>query len=59
MTRIEAIANVVQVFKEPAPVNARKTLLVMGVLLSVMFLAVSTMGFMYGVAPNPDITVSA
>ena len=59
MTGIEAIANGVQVFKEPAPVNARKTLLVMGVLLSVMFLAVSTMGFMYGVAPNPDITVLA
>ncbi|NOL47655.1 amino acid permease family protein [Synechococcus sp. MIT S9220] len=59
MTGIEAIANGVQVFKEPAPVNARKTLLVMSVLLSVMFLAVSTMGFMYGVAPNPDITVLA
>ena len=59
MTGIEAIANGVQVFREPAPVNARKTLLVMGVLLSAMFLAVSTMGFMYGVAPNPDITVLA
>ncbi|MAD67780.1 MAG: amino acid permease [Synechococcus sp. CPC100] len=59
MTGIESIANGVQVFREPAPVNARKTLLVMGVLLSAMFLAVSTMGFMYGVAPNPDITVLA
>ena len=59
MTGIEAIANGVQVFREPAPLNARKTLLVMGVLLSAMFLAVSTMGFMYGVAPNPDITVLA
>ena len=59
MTGIEAIANGVQVFREPAPLNARKTLLMMGVLLSAMFLAVSTLGFMYGVAPNPDITVLA
>ena len=59
MTGIEAIANGVQVFHEPAPLNARKTLLVMGILLSAMFLAISTMGFMYGVVPNPDITVLA
>ena len=59
MTGIEAIANGVQVFREPAPLNARKTLLVMGILLSAMFLAVSTMGFMYGVVPNPHVTVLA
>ena len=59
MTGIEAIANGVQVFHEPAPLNARKTLLVMGILLSAMFLAISTLGFMYGVVPNPDITVLA
>ena len=59
MTGIEAIANGVKVFRDPAPVNARKTLLVMGILLSAMFLSVSGMGFMYGVAPNPDITVLA
>ena len=59
MTGIEAIANGVKVFKEPAPANARKTLLVMGVLLSAMFLAVSGMGFMYGIAPDPKVTVLA
>lgn len=59
MTGIEAIANGVKVFRDPAPVNARNTLLVMGILLSAMFLSVSGMGFMYGVAPNPDITVLA
>ena len=59
MTGIEAIANGVKVFREPAPVNARKTLLVMAILLSAMVFAVSGMGFMYGIAPNPDITVLA
>ena len=59
MTGIEAIANGVQVFKEPAPRNARRTLLVMGILLSGMFLAISGLGFMYGVAPSNDLTVIA
>ena len=55
----KAIANGVKVFREPAPVNARKTLSVMAMLLSAMVFAVSGMGFMYGIAPNPDITVLA
>jgi amino acid transporter len=59
MTGIEAIANGVKVFREPAAQNARKTLMVMGLLLSAMFFAVSGMGFMYGIAPNPEITVLA
>ena len=59
MTGIEAIANGVQVFQEPAPRNARKTLLVMGILLSGMFFAISGLGFMYGVAPSSDLTVIA
>ena len=41
MTGIEAIANGVQVFREPAPVNARQTLLVMGGLLALMVFSVS------------------
>ena len=53
MTGIEAIANGVQVFREPAPAHARQTLLVMGVLLSLMFFSVSGMGFLYGIAPDP------
>lgn len=59
MTGIEAIANGVQVFREPAPAHARQTLLVMGVLLSLMFFSVSGMGFLYGIAPDPHITVLA
>ena len=59
MTGIESIANGVKVFQEPAVVNARRTLLVMGVLLAAMFLAVSGLGYMYGIAPNDRVTVLA
>ncbi|WP_115121045.1 APC family permease [Synechococcus sp. UW105] len=59
MTGIEAIANGVQVFREPAPVNARQTLLVMGGLLALMVFSVSGMGFLYGIAPDPNVTVLA
>lgn len=59
MTGIEAIANGVQVFREPSAQRARRTLLVMGALLAAMFLAVSGLGFMYGITPHPDITVLA
>lgn len=59
MTGIEAIANGVQLFRSPSAQRARNTLLVMGLLLACMFLAVSGLGFMYGVAPNPDVTVMA
>ena len=59
MTGIEAIANGVQLFRFPSAQRARNTLLVMGLLLASMFLAVSGLGFMYGVAPNPDVTVMA
>jgi amino acid transporter len=59
MTGIEAIANGVQLFRSPSAQRARNTLLVMGLLLSSMFLAVSGLGYMYGVTPNPDVTVMA
>jgi amino acid transporter len=59
MTGIEAIANGVKVFREPAAKRAQRTLLVMGVMLALMFLAVSGLGWLYGVAPSPDRTVLA
>jgi len=59
MTGIEAISTGVQVFREPAARNARVTLLVMGGLLASMLLAVTGLGFMYGVAPDPQVTVLA
>ena len=59
MTGIEAIANGVAVFREPAARRARDTMLVMGLMLAAMFLAVSGLAFLYGVAPHPDRTVLA
>jgi amino acid transporter len=59
MTGIEAIANGVKVFREPAAQRARATMLVMGSLLAGLFVAVSGLAWLYGVAPNPDRTVLA
>nr|WP_254216797.1 APC family permease [Synechococcus sp. CCY 9618] len=59
MTGIEAIANGVKVFREPAAARARSTLLVMGLMLSAMFLVVSGLGYVYGIAPRPGTTVMA
>ncbi len=59
MTGIEAIANGVKVFREPSARRARSTMLVMGTMLAAMFLVVSGLGFLYGVAPDPDRTVLA
>ena len=59
MTGIEAIANGVSVFREPAARRARATMLVMGLMLASMFLAVSGLAYLYGVAPDPDRTVLA
>ena len=41
VTGVEAISNGVPAFKEPAWQNARKTLVIMGALLGVMFLGLS------------------
>ncbi|MBM5801587.1 MAG: APC family permease, partial [Cyanobacteria bacterium K_DeepCast_35m_m2_023] len=59
MTGIEAIANGVKVFREPSAQRARATMLVMGVMLAVLFLAVSGLAWLYGIAPHPDRTVLA
>jgi amino acid transporter len=59
MTGIEAIANGVKVFREPSARRARNTMLVMGVMLAAMFLAVSSLAWLYGIAPDPDRTVMA
>ena len=59
MTGIEAIANGVKVFREPSAQRARATMLVMGSLLAGLFLAVSGLAWLYGIAPNPDRTVLA
>ena len=59
MTGIESIANGVKVFREPAPRNARRTLVVMGAMLSLMVMSVSGLAYVYGIVPNAQITVLA
>jgi amino acid transporter len=59
MTGIEAIANGVQVFRAPEARNARLTLLVMGGLLAAMFVTISGLAWLYGIAPDPRRTTLA
>ena len=59
MTGIEAIANGVQVFRDPAAANARATMAVMGLILSLMFLGISLLAWMYGVDPSSNQTTMA
>jgi amino acid transporter len=59
MTGIEAIANGVKVFREPSSVNARATMAVMGLILSLMFVGISLLAWMYGVDPSSTQTSMA
>jgi amino acid transporter len=59
MTGIEAIANGVKVFREPSAVNARATMAVMGLILSLMFVGISLLAWMYGVDPSSSQTSMA
>lgn len=57
LTGIEAISNGVPAFKQPEARNASRTLVVMAVLLTVMFLGTSVMAWLYGVHPHASETV--
>jgi hypothetical protein len=57
MTGTEAISNGVPAFKAPESVNARTTLVAMGVLLATMFLGLSYLAVQLGVLPADDETV--
>ena len=57
MTGTEAISNGVPAFKSPESVNARATLVWMGVLLGSMFLGLSYLAVNIGVLPADDETV--
>ena len=59
MTGIEAIANGVKVFREPSDLNARATMAAMGVILSLMFIGISMLAWMYGVDPSSSQTSMA
>nr|WP_231037489.1 APC family permease [Pectinatus frisingensis] len=57
MTGLEAIANGVPMFKEPAYKNAIHTTYYMSGLLATMMVGISFLVLHYHVMPNPDITM--
>ncbi|MFL5560146.1 MAG: APC family permease [Gemmatimonadaceae bacterium] len=57
MTGTEAISNGIQAFKQPAPLNASRTLTWMVSILAVFFLGVSALARHYHVMPTTDQTV--
>jgi amino acid transporter len=57
LTGVEAISNAIPNFKNPAPKNAAKTLLLMGGILAVLFTGTVFMAYYYGIVPNSQETV--
>jgi amino acid transporter len=57
LTGVEAISNAIPTFKDPAPKNAAKTLVIMGSLLAVLFVGITFLSFFYGVAPKEKETI--
>jgi hypothetical protein len=57
LTGVEAISNAIPSFKEPAPKNAAKTIILMGILLGILFTGITFLAFYYGIGPKPTDTV--
>lgn len=57
LTGVEAISNAIPNFKDPAPKNAAKTLILMGSLLAILFSGITFLAYYYGIAPKADETV--
>ncbi|AGK54765.1 APC family permease [Bacillus sp. 1NLA3E] len=57
LTGVEAISNAIPNFKDPAPNNAAKTLILMGSLLAVLFTGITYLAFYYGISPSGKETV--
>jgi amino acid transporter len=57
LTGVEAISNAIPNFKDPAPNNAAKTLILMGSLLALLFIGITFLSYYYGVGPKPTETV--
>lgn len=55
MTGIEAISNGVPAFKEPRTENARKTLVIMVMILSFFFLGITFLAIHFHKVPNPEL----
>jgi len=57
LTGVEAISNAIPSFKDPAPKNAAKTLILMGTLLALLFTGITFLAYYYGISPKHDETV--
>ncbi|MFC7680213.1 APC family permease [Paenibacillus sp. GCM10028914] len=57
LTGVEAISNAIPNFKDPAPRNAAKTLMAMGILLAVLFSGIVFLAYYYGITPTAQETV--
>lgn len=57
LTGVEAISNSIASFKDPAPKNAAKTLLMMGGILAVLLSGIVYLSFWFGIHPMSDQTV--
>ena len=57
LTGVEVVSNGVMAFRHPAPKNAVITMITMALVLSILFLGISTMAYHLGVLPKDDETV--
>ncbi|MFB5763210.1 APC family permease [Paenibacillus medicaginis] len=57
LTGVEAISNAIPNFRDPAPNNAAKTLMAMGLLLALLFSGIVCLAYYYGVSPVGEVTV--
>ncbi len=57
LTGVEAISNAIPSFKDPAPRNAAKTLVMMGTILGTVLCGIVFLSYWYGIQPMTDQTV--
>lgn len=57
LTGVEAVSNAIPNFREPASKNAARTLIMMGFILGAMFIGISLLAYVFGIAPKADETV--
>lgn len=57
LTGVEAVSNAIPNFKAPAEKNAVQTLMMMGLILGAMFIGISFLAYVFGIAPKEEETV--
>ncbi|MBI3606765.1 MAG: APC family permease [Nitrospirae bacterium] len=57
LTGVEAIANAVPAFRDPAPRQAGIALICLGVILGTLFAGITVLTFGFGISPRPGETV--